>query len=312
VTLLGDGGFVRFLRFYRLCRRLRPDAAIFHFFHIEHVVLALAARLAGVSSITGIAGNPAPTPEERNSRKWRIIIVLSKIARCRIVSASAYIQASLLRLWNLPEGSSVIHNGCDCHKISSRAEKAKSSKPPVFTVGMISRLDPIKDHTCLLEAFAGIVRSHPQAAIRLRIIGDGELRDELVAKAETLSISDKVEFLGNRSDIPEQLGELDLFVLSTTPKEGFGIVLIEALAARVPIVASDVPACREVLRGGEFGRLVPPGDPQALAEAIADHLSEGSPLRRPPRPRREDVEAAYGLAAIATKHWRVLMNESVG
>ena len=71
-----------------------------------------------------------------------------------------------------------------------------------------------------------------------------------------------------RRDVPELVGELDLFVFATTADEGLGIALIEAMAAGVPVVASDVGACREVLDDGALGLLVPPGDPLALADAI--------------------------------------------
>lgn len=310
ITLLGNRRFLRFFRFYRLCRRLKPRAVIFHFFHLDHVVLSAAARLAGVASIVSQAGNPAPDPSAAPSRKWWLIILLSKVVRCRIVSASAYIQSSLRRLSNLPPGSCVVHNGCDCDKIYSRAQKTKSSKTrPIYTVGMISRLDPIKDHDCLLEAFAMVVRLNPQTAVRLRIVGDGPLRDVLKAKAAALGIAEKVEFLGNRSDIAEQLGEFDLFTLSTSREEGFGIVLIEALAAGVPLIASDVPACREVLRNGEFGQLVKPHDPEALANAIAAYLLKPMPNGQSPVPNPAAVKEAYGLETMAGKHWGVVMHE---
>jgi glycosyltransferase involved in cell wall biosynthesis len=71
-----------------------------------------------------------------------------------------------------------------------------------------------------------------------------------------------------RRDVPELVGQLDLFVFATTPDEGLGIALIEAMAAGVPVVASDVGACREVLDDGALGLLVPPYDPVALANAI--------------------------------------------
>jgi glycosyltransferase involved in cell wall biosynthesis len=77
-----------------------------------------------------------------------------------------------------------------------------------------------------------------------------------------------VHLLGRRSDIGELLGQSNLFVLSTTPQEGLGSVLIEAMAAGLPIVATDVPACREVLANGRYGVLAPPKNPQALADAI--------------------------------------------
>ena len=309
VTVLGTGFLQRFWEFYKLCLKLRPSAVMFHFFRIDHVILAGAARLAGVRSVISKAGNPAPNVRGRNTRNWQLIIQLSKAIRCRIVSSSAYIEASLLQLSNLPSGSCVVHNGCDCDKICERAQNARMSKAPVFTVGMISRLDPIKDHAALLTAFAMVVRLNPQTPVRLRIIGDGVLRETLKAQAIALGIADTVEFLGNRIDVAEQLGQFDLFVFSTTREEGFGIVLIEALAAGVPVVASDVPACREVLRNGEFGKLLPPSDPQSLALAIYEHLAQAKINAQIPVPHPAAIKEAYGLQTMAQKYWTLLALE---
>src|SRR5581483_4170091 len=87
-----------------------------------------------------------------------------------------------------------------------------------------------------------------------------------------LNLTAVVTFLGSRRDVPSLLGQSDVFVFSTTREEGLGTVLIEALAAGLPVVASDVPACAEALEGGRWGRLVPPGDSAALAAALIAHL----------------------------------------
>jgi glycosyltransferase involved in cell wall biosynthesis len=99
-----------------------------------------------------------------------------------------------------------------------------------------------------------------------------------------------------RRDVPELLGQLDLFVFATTADEGQGIALVEAIAAGVPVVASDVGACREVLDdhgpGGALGLLVPPSDPAALADAILRVRAEPeAAAARAERARRKALEA---------------------
>ena len=95
-----------------------------------------------------------------------------------------------------------------------------------------------------------------------------------------------------RRDVPELVGQLDLFVFATTPDEGLGIALIEAMAAGVPVVASDVGACREVLDDGALGLLVPPRDPVALADAIERVRNEPeAAAARAERARRKAFEA---------------------
>lgn len=121
---------------------------------------------------------------------------------------------------------------------------------------MVARLDPIKDQATLLRAFAAARAPGWQ----LQLVGEGPDRARLEALASGLGLDPAQVFLGRRSDIPELLGQSDLFAFSTTPSEGFGIVLIEAMAAGLPIIASDVPACREVLVDGAAGELLPPVD----------------------------------------------------
>jgi glycosyltransferase involved in cell wall biosynthesis len=151
-------------------------------------------------------------------------------------------------------------------------------------IGMVARLDAIKDHETLLGAYRLLHRQIPDS--ELWIIGDGALRGSLEERAIQYGIAASTRFFGNRTDIPELLGQMDVYAFSTTRDEGFGIALIEAMAAGVPVVATDVPACREVLAGGEAGVLVPPADPKSLADAIIDMLQN--------EVRRSDiVQAAY-------------------
>jgi glycosyltransferase involved in cell wall biosynthesis len=114
-------------------------------------------------------------------------------------------------------------------------------------------------------------------------------------------------FWGRREDIPELLGRMDVYAFSTTRDEGFGIALIEAMAAGLPVVASDVPACREVLAEGEAGRLVPAGDPDALASALRSLLRDpglraGWGARATAR-----VRAAYAAERCAADWYRLLL-----
>jgi glycosyltransferase involved in cell wall biosynthesis len=129
---------------------------------------------------------------------------------------------------------------------------------------MVARLDPIKDQETLMRAFVAAQKPDWQ----LQLVGVGSDRAWLEDLATELRLDPTQVFHGRRSDIPELLGQADLFAFSTTPAEGFGIVLIEAMAAGLPILASDVPACREVLKDGAAGRLVQAGDREAWCAAL--------------------------------------------
>ena len=132
---------------------------------------------------------------------------------------------------------------------------------------MVATLENHKDHKTLLFAWKIVESRLPHA--ELLLVGDGRLSGQLKGLATTLELQ-RVTFMGARNDVPDLLWSSFLFILSTTSGEGFGTVLIEALAAGLKVVASDVPACREVLQDGKYGKLVPAGNAEALAEAIGE------------------------------------------
>ncbi|MGK7896150.1 MAG: glycosyltransferase, partial [Xenococcus sp. (in: cyanobacteria)] len=180
---------------------------------------------------------------------------------------------SLLALTALPNNSQHITNGCDVEEIATRAKKSrnKCSTNSKKIIGMVARLNSIKDHHTLIRSFSIVHRQFPNT--ELWLVGDGEEKEKLQNLVQELSLREQVVFWGDRSDIPEILGQMDIYAFSTTEEEGFGIALIEAMAAKLPIVASNVSACREVLGQGQAGILVPPGDVAALAKALADFLA---------------------------------------
>jgi glycosyltransferase involved in cell wall biosynthesis len=140
--------------------------------------------------------------------------------------------------------------------------------PPVI-LG-IGRLSRIKDFSTLLRAFA-IVRG--QRPCRLIVLGQGRQRDKLIRLAEELGVADDFALPGFRKNPYALLKRASLFVLSSL-REGCPNVLIEALALGIPAVATDCPnGPREILQNGRYGALVPPGDAEALAAAMADTLN---------------------------------------
>ena len=130
--------------------------------------------------------------------------------------------------------------------------------PDVPLAGVLGRLVPIKDHETLLLALAEVPGLH------LAVLGDGELRGQLEARARELGIASRAHFLGWWDDTPGALADLDVVALSSR-NEGTPVALIEALAAARPVVATDVGGVRHVVQPGETGWLCPPGDPSALA-----------------------------------------------
>lgn len=259
-------------------KRLGVEGIIVYSFGV-HIFVALAARISGVKNLVVHAGNPPPLDAKRR-QLWKRILLASRALRVPIKSCSAMVDRELRALvGGLPAGSEAISNGVDVKKIEAAAAAGRSERtngaPRV--VGMVARFNIIKDHDTLLKAFA-LTRQRVDN-LELWLIGDGERRLELVALAEELKIAEWVRFWGDRSDVHRLLGGMDVFTFSTSRDEGFGIALAEAMAARTPIVASDVYACREVLGQGDAGRLVPPKKERDLAAAIEELLTHPETAR---------------------------------
>lgn len=138
--------------------------------------------------------------------------------------------------------------------------------PGDFLVGNVGRLAPQKGQRHLVRAMPPLLERVPRA--HALIAGGGELEAELRALAEELGVGSRVHVLGPRTDVPAIMQAIDAFAMPSI-WEGFGIVLLEAMAAAKPIVASRVATIPEVVSDSETGYLVPPGDPVALAEGLA-------------------------------------------
>ncbi|MCC7369813.1 MAG: glycosyltransferase family 4 protein [Chloroflexi bacterium] len=154
------------------------------------------------------------------------------------------------------------------------------------TIGVVARLAPQKGHRVLFDALPQIAAAVP--GVHARLVGHEELSTvaELRQAACERGVDHLVTFEGFRSDIANVMADLDVFVLPSL-WEGFGLVLVEAMAAGRPVVASAVGPIPEIVVDGVTGLLVPPGDPVALAEAITRLL------------RDPELAAAYGRAGRA-------------
>ncbi len=289
-------------RSYRLCRRRRPDALLLYPCNRPMLWLALGARLAGVRRMAVHLGNTAPA-DPAGRRLWLRLLLWFQRLGVLAVPCSKAVAASLQPL---PPGlllGPVIANGCDTATIASRSAAARTQRPPGDTlrVLMVARLDSIKDQATLLRAFA----AGRQPGWQLQLAGEGPDRPRLEALARELGEDPAVVFLGLRSDIPELLGKADLFAFSTTRAEGFGIVLIEAMAAGLPVIASDVPACREVLQHGVGGELLPAADVATWSQRLQQLLAS-VPERQDLAQRALLLAPQYDIRHCADRWYQLL------
>ena len=191
-----------------------------------------------------------------------------------IIAVSEQIrQAELTGGRTSPEKVSMIHNGIDTNLYQRSSDHAREQiraelnvPNRAFLIGSIGRLHPQKGFSILLEAFALIQHQIPLA--RLLIVGDGDLREDLFTLSISLGIKNRTVFTGNLIDIPNILQAMDVFIL-TSLWEGIPLAILEAMAAKLPVIATSVGGIPEIIRDGENGILVPSENPQAIAEAIS-------------------------------------------
>ncbi len=256
---------------YQAVKRHRPDVVVCWTTGFGNWVSA-GAFAAGCRRLIVHVGNP-PVRGRRGDWVSRYGMWPLLAARAKVVCCSRYVRDEYraIPLIGMREFHAV-HNCTRAAEVARRAAAARAaSGPHPPTAVMVATLESHKDHETLLRAVPRVAGRVP--GFRLRLVGGGRLQGAIAARISELGLTQRVEMLGSRPDVPELLGTSDLFVFSTTPQEGLGSVLIEALAAGLPAVASDVPACRELLEGGRWGTLVPPADPAALADAMVAHLT---------------------------------------
>ena len=160
----------------------------------------------------------------------------------------------------------------------------------LHVVGIVAKLSAVKGHEHFLAAAAEISRARDD--VRFLVVGDGPRRADLEGTAAVLAISDRVRFVGARDDVPALLRLMDVFVLSSV-SEGSPNAVMEAMAAGVPVVASDVGGLRAMIADGVSGILVPPGESAPLAKEVLGLLAD---------PARASAMGRAGQALACERH----------
>jgi glycosyltransferase involved in cell wall biosynthesis len=194
-----------------------------------------------------------------------------------ITAVSAAVAGDVAQVTGLERASiEVIHNPLDVAGIAARSQETVAfpkelGRPLIVAAG---RLDHQKDYPTLIAAFALLAESRPATLV---ILGEGKLRGEIEAMIAARGLTGRVHLPGFAVNPFAFMARADLFVLSSA-WEGFGNVLVEAMACGARVVATDCPGgIAEVLEAGKWGALVPVGDPEALAAAMMEALDDGDP-----------------------------------
>jgi glycosyltransferase involved in cell wall biosynthesis len=214
-----------------------------------------------------------------------------------IESAIGGIPASMGRLESA-------RGGQECPPLSDSKQAGMPAPPlPPSTpsrIGFIGRLDPIKRIGDLLQAMTLL-----DPSTHLHIFGEGAQRAGIEAIIHDFHLNDRVTLHGTIARPDEALSQIDVLVLPSQA-EGFGLVLIEAMAAGVPVVATDVPGIRDVVRNGETGLLVPVASPAALAQAIKSMLNDSQLRDRLIANGREDVRRRFSWDIVLPRYQKLL------
>ncbi len=280
-------------RLYRLLRAEPVDILHCWMFHAD-ILGRLVGRIVGVPAvITSRRSMEVGGARREQIKRWTAWLDDRVVAVCEMART-----AEISRTGVAPEKVRTIYNGIDSapyHVPAARGlqmRQALTIPGDALVVGTVGRLHPVKGHRYLLQAWPTVRQQIPQA--RLLIVGDGELRDELQRQAHDLGIADRVIFTGTRSDIPDLLATMDLFVLSSL-WEGMPNVVLEAMAAGVPVLATAVGGTTEVIVDPTHGALIPPQDPAALATAIIQLLTDSEVRKRMGCAGRERVQEAFSM-----------------
>lgn len=197
-----------------------------------------------------------------------------------------------------PAKMRLILNGVDIDEIR-RASPAEKSHPDAFIIGYIGQLIERKDLPTLLTAFHSLRTERDN--LRLIIIGDGPARQGLEAECQRLGMSDQIDFLGYRPDAASWLKTFDLFVLPSQ-LEGIPRCIMEALAAAIPVVATDIPGNKDLVSHQLTGLLYPVGDSPELARCISYMIDHPVEARQMAKNGNLKVIAEYSNRKMAAEY----------
>jgi glycosyltransferase involved in cell wall biosynthesis len=274
-------------RILRLARHLRETGAdVVHTHNVKpHLHGALAAALARVPVVLS-------TKHGRNFPIRALGRIANRLA-CRICTDLVGVSADCAAIWHDVEWArrdkvSVITNGID---LAAFPFSPRPMDAPPRAVS-IARLCSVKDPVTLLLATRLVLDREP--AFRLDLVGDGPLRPEVERAIVRLRLSDAVRVHGALNDVRPVLGGASFFVLAST-SEGVSLTLLEAMATGLPVVATRVGGNPEVVDQGVTGVLVPPREPEALADAMLWMLRQPGPRERMGRLARRRAEEHFDI-----------------
>ena len=299
------------IRFVRILKKEKPDVLQTWLYHADLFGL-IAGKLAGVRRIFwNVRCSDMEMTHYSRLSSWLVPILarLSSLPEMVIVNSEAGREQHILRGYS-PKSWRVIFNGFDLEEF--RPDEGAKSKlcgelgvpPDSVLAGMIARYDPMKGHAGFLQSAGLVGKKYPEVHFVLAGKGVTLENAELRRNIEHLSLEGRFHLLGERGDIPALMPGFDFLCLPSVFGEGFSNVIGEGMACGVPCVATDVGDSKHIV--GETGRIMSPGDPAALAEAMGEFVVMGAEGRRKlGEAARRRVGDLFNLPAVVTEYERI-------
>ncbi|TAL84400.1 MAG: TIGR03088 family PEP-CTERM/XrtA system glycosyltransferase [Rhodanobacter sp.] len=296
-----------YARFWRALRTLKPD--LVQTYNLGTLDLAPIVRLAGVHRLVHAEhGRDATDPQGENPRYLRLRYWMAPLIH-RYIAVSPDLRRWLIERARIRCSKvAYIANGIDVAAFevprdaaAPRPRLGDFAPPGTVLIGNVARLDKVKDQAGLITAFKLLREAGKYVDCRLVIVGEGAQRQELERQLAELGLVETVRLLGNRDDVAELLAECDVSVLSSIA-EGMPVTLLEAMAAKLPIVATDVGGVASVVETGITGTLVAAGDPRALAAALSEYAADETLRRQHGNAGYARVAAEFSLGAMVTAY----------
>ncbi len=268
-----------------------------------NLVGRLAAKLAGikhiVTTVHSVLEQDYPSFFARQVNRLMERITINSVER--FVTVSDLLKQDLVGHGIPAVKITTIYNGVNLaafrqERVTGDVRKDLGIAPDVPVLGMIARFHPVKGHRFFLEAAKTISRVRPDC--RFLLVGSGQYRSEVEAMVKQLGLREQVIFTGYREDIVDVLHSLDILVISSL-SEGFGLTAIEAMAMKVPVVATRVGGLPEIIKHGSNGILVPPAEGQAIAQAVLDLLANPEDSRAMAARAFEHVRENFSVEIMA-------------
>jgi len=302
LNLMQKGGYDRAVvpALRQIIRERHIDLIHTHLYH-ANLYGRLAARREDIATIASVHNT-------YKKRKWyRHLLNRWLVRKTFVVTAgSEDVEKDLLEVDRLPRNKVVrLPNCIDLSRVETALNTVEAKQRFGFAatdrvIGTVGRVEEQKGHIYLLQAFAQLRQQSGGENLRLLLVGDGRLLPKLRETAASLGIADACHFPGNLSRLADVYRAIDVFTMPSL-WEGLSLAMLEAMAAGLPMVATEVGGARDVLGDSRYGLLVQPRDPDMLAQAIARLLADPASCAALAAAGCNQVRRHYSVTALTSQ-----------